>query len=93
MDNTGRTNNGVVALTAALAAAVAVSLGVASALAAPPLKNGERMCTKICGTFAGSASQYTCTGTDSARKRLHAEADFREVPVGRRHPERHDHRE
>ena len=66
MDNTIRTRN-VAVLAAALAAAIAVSLGVGSALAAPPLKNAERTCTKVAGTFSSGTSQYTCAGTDSTK--------------------------
>ena len=49
---------------AVLAAAVALSFGVGSALAAP-LKNAERVCVKVGGTFAGSSAQYSCSGVDS----------------------------
>jgi hypothetical protein len=48
---------------AAFAAAVAMSLGVGSAFAAP-LKNAERVCVKAGGSFTGSTAQYTCAGND-----------------------------
>ena len=54
----------VIALAAAVAAAVSMSLAVGSASAAP-LKNAQRVCEKAGGSFTGSDALYTCAGNDS----------------------------
>ncbi len=58
----------ITVLAAALGAAVAVSFGASSALAAP-LKNAESFCRdKAGGTlFDGDATRYTCAGNDSTK--------------------------
>ena len=63
MENTVHAKR-VIALTAAVAAAVSMSLAVGSASAAP-LKNAQRVCEKAGGSFAGSAARYDCTGNDA----------------------------
>jgi hypothetical protein len=50
------------AVAAALVAGVTLSLGVGSALGAPPAKNAERKCLDAGGQFAWEATQYTCQG-------------------------------
>lgn len=66
MHNTVHTKR-VIALTAAVAAALSLSLAVGSAAAAP-LKNAERFCTeKAGGSFTGDDSQYMCAGNAPAK--------------------------
>jgi hypothetical protein len=65
MNNTVHTKR-ITLLAAAVAAAVAMSLGVGSAFAAP-LKNAQRVCEKAGGSFTGSAARYDCSGNDSTR--------------------------
>ena len=63
MNNTVHTKR-VMALAAAIAAAVAMTLAVGTASAAP-LKNAQRVCEKAGGSFDGSnPAQYTCQGND-----------------------------
>ena len=57
----------VLALVAAIAAAVAMSLAVGSASAAPPLKNAQRVCGKAGGSFTGDSTQYACNGNDPTK--------------------------
>ena len=66
MTNTVHTKR-VLALTAALAAAVAMTLAVGTASAAP-LKNAERVCVKAGGTLTGDLQiRYICEGNDPTK--------------------------
>jgi len=55
----------VLALTAAVAAAVAMTFAVGTASAAP-LKNAQRVCEKAGGTLT-PGSGYTCNGNDPSK--------------------------
>ena len=55
-----RTRTGLVAAVAALTASIAIG----TAVAAPPMKNAQRACEGLGGTFASTPSQYSCSGID-----------------------------
>lgn len=48
-----------------MVASVTLSVGVGSALAAPPAKNAERKCLDAGGQFLWEAAQYTCQALPS----------------------------